>query len=189
MPNLKKIYVLPDSLERYKETYGSGVKNFVEWSTDTSELPPSGLQAECIYSHSVYLTWKPADSDIVEGYQVYRDGTEFEGWYIDGIPAEKEITVNSDMEFYAVFGKRLENRSESNCTERRYTAEILYRMWGETDQICKKIEGNHLCYSDQHRTESKTIYHKNKNKWSLQRRQSFFLEVQQQKDCNSLFQW
>ncbi len=78
MPNLKKIYVLPDSLERYKETYGSGVKNSVEWSTDTSELPPSGLLAECIYSHSVYLTWKPADSDIVEGYQVYRDGTEKE---------------------------------------------------------------------------------------------------------------
>ena len=78
MPNLKKIYVLPDSLERYKETYGSGVKDSVEWSTDTSELPPSGLLAECIYSHSVYLTWKPADSDIVEGYQVYRDGTEKE---------------------------------------------------------------------------------------------------------------
>ena len=78
MPNLKKIYVLPDSLEKYKETYGSSVKDSVEWSTDTSELPPSGLLAECIYSHSVYLTWKPADSDIVEGYQVYRDGTEKE---------------------------------------------------------------------------------------------------------------
>ena len=62
-------------------------------------------------------------------------------------------------------------------------------MRGETDQICKKTEANHLCYSDQHRTESKTIYHKNKNIWSCQRRQSFFLEVQQQKDCNSIFFW
>ena len=53
------------------------------------------LIASDLYHVGETLIWQ----DSPEG-----DG-EFEGWYIDGIPAEKEITVNSDMEFYAVFKK------------------------------------------------------------------------------------
>ena len=74
MPSLEKIYVPENSLAAYQVAYGSKLPESVEWSTDTSELPPSNLQADRIYSHTVHLKWKPVENGNIAGYRVYRDG-------------------------------------------------------------------------------------------------------------------
>ena len=74
MPSLEKIYVPENALAAYQSAYGSKLPESVEWSTDTSELPPSNLQADRIYSHTVHLKWKPAENENITGYRIYRDG-------------------------------------------------------------------------------------------------------------------
>ena len=67
MPSLEKIYVPENALSVYQAAYDSKLPESVEWSTDTSELPPSNLQADRIYSHTVHLKWKPVENENVAG--------------------------------------------------------------------------------------------------------------------------
>ena len=56
MPNLQKIYVMPDVLKTYQSAYAGLVPDSVEWCTDMWELPPADLKAANVYSHTVHLT-------------------------------------------------------------------------------------------------------------------------------------
>ena len=92
MPNLKKIYVTADVLEAYQTAYKSQVADSVEWCTDLWEMPPSNAKAAHVYSHTVHLTWDPVQSDLLDGYQVYRDGTEEENLLTEKVLKDASYT-------------------------------------------------------------------------------------------------
>ena len=105
MSNLKKIYVPADSLAAYQKAYGSSLPSSVEWSTDASELPPANLQADHVYSHTVHLSWKALQSENIEGYQVYRDGTEAENLLTetpvkDAFYTDKNLELGEEHTYY-----------------------------------------------------------------------------------------
>ena len=85
MSNLKKIYVTADVLETYQTAYKGQVADSVEWCTDLWEMPPSNAKAAHVYSHSIYLTWDPVQNEQLDGYQVYRDGTDAENLITENI--------------------------------------------------------------------------------------------------------
>ena len=103
MPSLEKIYVPEGALEVYQSAYGNRVSETIEWSTNTSELPPSNLRAEAVYSHTVQLKWKPSDNEKITGYRVYRNGkTEeyFIGDTKDAGYTDTDLTPGNQYTYY-----------------------------------------------------------------------------------------
>ena len=92
MPNLQKKYVMPDVLKTYQSAYAGLVPDSVEWCTDMWELPPADLKAANVYSHTVHLTWNPVQNDLLDGYQVYRDGTEEENLLTEKVLKDASYT-------------------------------------------------------------------------------------------------
>ena len=56
------------------------------------ELPPADLKAANVYSHTVHLTWDPVQNDLLDGYQVYRDGTEEENLLTEKVLKDASYT-------------------------------------------------------------------------------------------------
>jgi hypothetical protein len=73
MTNLKTVYVPRESYTAYVTTYSSLLRAGVEISYDTIKMSVHNLQAEKVYSKSVYLSWSPHTNESIVKYVVKRD--------------------------------------------------------------------------------------------------------------------
>ena len=109
LPNLKTIYVMQESLEKYQSAWSAYIPSRVSFSTDTLQLSISNFASTYTGSHSVELSWTPfINSDII-GYRIYRDGEligETSDTLFSDTSLEKEKTYK-----YSVQGYTKDNRT------------------------------------------------------------------------------
>ena len=109
LSNLKTIYVMQESLEKYQSAWSAYIPSKVSFSTDTLQLSISNFASTYTGSHSVELSWTPfINSDII-GYRIYRDGEligETSDTLFSDTSLEKEKTYK-----YSVQGYTKDNRT------------------------------------------------------------------------------
>ena len=139
MTNLRIIYVPPEVCNYYLAAFQSYINPNVEFSCNSMPLPVPNLQADKIYSKSVYLSWSKHVNPAVVKYIIRRDGITI-GETANCFFTDKNLTTNQTYS-YQIYGLTADNAETGRANvEATPRAPAINNI--RTDNAFNKIGGN-----------------------------------------------